>query len=97
MLGLDGATTVRGAFTVPLQFHGPAAKGGFDSLTAEVSYDRGTTWRKAPVTPAPSGKKGRVLTLDHPEKAGSVSLRATLKAKDGTAFTTTVRDAYLLK
>ncbi|MFK0132385.1 S8 family peptidase [Streptomyces rubiginosohelvolus] len=97
VLGLDGATTVRGAFTVPLQFHGPAAKGGFDSLTAEVSYDRGTTWRKAPVTPAPSGKKGHVLTLDHPEKAGSVSLRATLKAKDGTAFTTTVRDAYLLK
>ncbi|RST20530.1 hypothetical protein EF908_27050 [Streptomyces sp. WAC04770] len=96
-LGLDGATTVRGAFTVPLQLHGPAAKSGFDTLTAEVSYDRGTTWRKTPVTLAPYGKKGHVLTLDHPEKAGSVSLRATLKAKDTTVFTTTIRDAYLLK
>ncbi|MEV7426654.1 S8 family serine peptidase [Streptomyces sp. NPDC091212] len=79
--------------TVPLTVQGPAAK-NFKSLAVQVSYDGGKKWSKAPVTT----KKGkRTLSLSHPKKATSVSLKAKLTDKSGNTYDVTVVKAYLLK
>ncbi|RDG37675.1 1,4-dihydropyridine esterase [Streptomyces corynorhini] len=79
--------------TVPLTIQGPAAK-NFKSLAVQVSYDGGKKWSKAPVT-TKSGK--RTLSLNHPKKATSVSLKAKLTDKSGNTYDVTVIKAYLLK
>ncbi|MEW1725209.1 S8 family serine peptidase, partial [Streptomyces sp. NPDC093109] len=79
--------------TVPLTIQGPAAK-NFKSLAVQVSYDGGKKWSKAPVT-TKSGK--RSLTLSHPKKATSVSLKAKLTDKSGNVYDVTIEKAYLLK
>ncbi|MFF5563999.1 S8 family serine peptidase [Streptomyces sp. NPDC012623] len=79
--------------TVPLTVQGPAAK-NLKSLAVQVSYDGGKKWSKAPVT-TKSGK--RTLSLSHPKKATSVSLKAKLTDKSGNTYDVTVIKAYLLK
>ncbi|MFF0015946.1 S8 family serine peptidase [Streptomyces sp. NPDC005374] len=88
------ATAKSGArLTVPLTLQGPAAaKGHLKSLTVSVSYDGGHTFRSAAVHTDRTGK--RYLTLTHPKKAGTVTLRASLSDTDGNTYTGTVHNAY---
>ncbi|WP_460395516.1 S8 family peptidase [Actinophytocola sediminis] len=60
-------------------------------LTVEVSYDEGSAWRRAPVSP------DLVARLDHPAGASSVSLRVSATDQDGNTVTQTVIRAYLLR
>ncbi|OLF14574.1 hypothetical protein BLA60_04155 [Actinophytocola xinjiangensis] len=60
-------------------------------LTVEVSYDEGSVWRRAPVSP------GLVARLGHPAGASSVSLRVSATDQDGNTVTQTVTRAYLLR
>ncbi|MDX3643105.1 hypothetical protein [Streptomyces sp. MB09-02B] len=78
---------------VPLTLQGPAAK-NLGSLSVQVSYDGGKKWSKAPVT---TEKGKRSLTLNHPKKAKSVSLRAKLTDSKGNTYEVTVVKAYLLR
>ncbi len=66
------------------------------TLTVEVSYDEGKTWRTAEVKG--SGME-RTATVEHPRRSsgGSVSLRTYLKDAAGNSFKQTVIKAYLLK
>ncbi len=74
------------AFAIPVAVQGPAPR----SLTAEVSYDGGRTWRRAPVL-------GRSLVVvHHPRDAVSVSLRATAADRGGDTVEQTILDAYRL-
>lgn len=60
----------------------------------QVSYNGGKSWSKAPVL----NRKGkRTLSLSHPRKATSVSLKARLADKQGNSYQVTVVKAYLLK
>ncbi|WP_326702214.1 S8 family peptidase [Streptomyces cyaneofuscatus] len=78
---------------VPLTLQGPAAKNP-KSLSVQVSYNGGKSWSKAPVL----NRKGkRTLSLSHPRKATSVSLKARLADKQGNSYQVTVVKAYLLK
>ncbi|MFJ8764887.1 S8 family peptidase [Streptomyces clavifer] len=79
--------------TVPLTLQGPAAK-SFKSLSVQVSYNGGKTWSKAPVL---TNKSKRTLSLSHPKKATSVSLKAKLTDKQGNTYQVTIVKAYLLK
>ncbi|WP_406164035.1 S8 family peptidase [Streptomyces sp. NBC_00882] len=78
--------------TIPLSLQGPAAT-DLKTLTVKVSYDAGKTWSPAPVTTT-RGK--RTLTLTHPEKARSVSLKSTLTDTTGNTYAVTILKAYLL-
>ncbi|SES32604.1 S8 family peptidase [Lentzea albida] len=60
----------------------------------QVSYDRGATWRAAPLV----GGNGRwAAVLSHPRGAVSVSLKASARDTAGNSVTQTVIDAFLLK
>ncbi|MFD5830529.1 S8 family serine peptidase [Lentzea sp. NPDC060358] len=60
----------------------------------QVSHDRGTTWRAAPLV----RHDGRWFTvLRHPGDATSVSLKASARDTAGNSATVTVVDAFLLK
>jgi subtilisin family serine protease len=64
------------------------------SLSVQVSFDDGATWRDAPVT---SGDGGYRVTVDPPTGAGGfVSLKATARAADGATVEQTVLRAYRL-
>ncbi|WP_407663077.1 S8 family serine peptidase [Micromonospora radicis] len=83
-------------FVIPIQVQrqtGTAAAKTV-SLTVEVSYDGGTTWQQATVK-----KAGRdwSATLQHPNGAGHVSLRATAKDSAGNTVTQRITKAYHLK
>ncbi|MGW4227998.1 S8 family peptidase [Streptomyces sp. NPDC004980] len=79
--------------TVPLTLQGPAAK-SLKSLSVQVSYNGGKKWSKAPVLT----KKGkRMLSLNHPKTATSVSLKAKLTDKHGNTYQVTIVKAYLLR
>ncbi|MFF2718951.1 S8 family peptidase [Streptomyces sp. NPDC058011] len=92
---LSMASTARAGtkLTVPLTVEGSAAGANLKSLSVKVSYDKGATWRTAPVTT--KGEK-KSLRLSHPAKAKSVSFRATVVDKQHNTFTLTVLKAYLL-
>ncbi|MEW1724860.1 S8 family serine peptidase, partial [Streptomyces sp. NPDC093109] len=92
-LDLKSTAAAGKKLTVPLTIQGPAAK-NFKSLAVQVSYDGGKKWSKAPVT-TKSGK--RSLSLSHPKKATSVSLKAKLTDKSGNVYDVTIVKAYLLK
>ncbi|MEV7682724.1 hypothetical protein AB0O64_29860 [Streptomyces sp. NPDC088341] len=92
-LGSAGAKGKK--LTVPLSVQGPAAGKGLKSLSVQVSYDGGTKWAKATVTTAKDGR--RSVTLSHPKKATSVSLKAKLTDRSGNVYDLTVVKAYLLK
>ncbi|WP_051858035.1 S8 family serine peptidase [Streptomyces cellulosae] len=76
-------------FEVPFSIEGAAAGQRPKTLTFEVSYDEGTTWQSAKAV------GGTHLTLKHPAKAGSVSLRAKLTDRQGNTLLQTIERAYL--
>ncbi|MBN1171001.1 MAG: hypothetical protein JXA67_02405, partial [Micromonosporaceae bacterium] len=57
------------------------------TVAVEVSYDRGATWRKAPVCQG-------AFRVTNPAAGGSVSFRATVKDTSGNATVQTILDAY---
>ncbi|MEE6262688.1 S8 family serine peptidase [Plantactinospora sonchi] len=63
------------------------------SLTVDVSYDDGRTWRKATVLAI--GGSG-VALVQHPDRAGFVSLRAAATDRAGNTVRQTVIRAYAL-
>ncbi|KAF4410452.1 S8 family serine peptidase [Streptomyces lycii] len=48
-LAPDSSAAAGERMTVPLTVEGPAARDGYRALEVRVSYDRGATWRDAPV------------------------------------------------
>ncbi|MEV6814178.1 S8 family serine peptidase [Micromonospora sp. NPDC051296] len=70
----------------------PAAK--IASLTVEVSYDGGKTWRSAQVKKTGSEWKA---TVQHPRAAGHVSLRASARDTAGNTVTQRIIQAYRLR
>ncbi len=64
------------------------------TLTVEVSYDDGRTWRTAKLR---TGKQGWVATVNHPRGSGYVSLRAKATDTGGNTVTQSVIHAYRLK
>ncbi|WP_224283968.1 S8 family serine peptidase, partial [Streptomyces sp. LS1784] len=64
------------------------------SLSVQVSFDDGATWRDAPIAPGDGGYR---VTVDPPPGAGGfVSLKATARAADGATVEQTVLRAYRL-
>jgi hypothetical protein len=88
-LGSSGTAPAGARFTVPYVIEGAAAGREPRALTFDVSYDEGTTWQSVP-----AGEGGR-LSLTHPEKEGSVSLRVHLTDTDGNTVVQTIERAYL--
>jgi subtilisin family serine protease len=87
------AGTVRGGVTVATQ---PGAKASRTrSVTVEVSYDEGATWRKATVTR--SGDRFDVRIPAGGTSGGYASLRATAEDSAGNAVTETVVRAYAIR
>ncbi|WP_203996856.1 S8 family peptidase [Virgisporangium aurantiacum] len=80
-------------WAVPVEVQGQpdSAAGRARTLTVEVSFDDGATWRRAPVVR--SGQHGVVL-LRHPAKAGFVSLRAASTDTAGNSVKQTIIRAY---
>ncbi|GLZ76658.1 serine protease [Actinorhabdospora filicis] len=64
------------------------------TLTFEVSYDHGATWKKVPV--ALIGETG-LAVLNHPAGATSVSVRIAATAANGDSAKQTTIDSYGLK
>ncbi|MFB7469653.1 S8 family serine peptidase [Kitasatospora sp. NPDC056184] len=65
-------------------------------LTAEVSFDGGTTWQNAAVGGA--GQNSRRITVDPPAQGDAdVSLRVTAQDADGSSVEQTILHAYRLK
>ncbi|WP_330268541.1 S8 family serine peptidase [Streptomyces griseorubiginosus] len=77
-------------FEVPFTVEGAAAGQRPAKLAFQVSYDDGRTWRSA------RSVGGSHLSLKHPAKAGSVSLRAELTDRAGNTLTQTIERAYLI-
>ncbi|MEV0345809.1 S8 family serine peptidase [Nonomuraea sp. NPDC050680] len=89
-LDLPGNDTVAAgrpfAFTVK-------AEGGASALRVWTSADKGAHWTPAVVLPAPGGSY-KVLVVN---PAGSITIKAEAKGKDGSAVTQTVADAYVAR
>ncbi|MFD4604616.1 S8 family serine peptidase [Streptomyces sp. NPDC058464] len=92
-LSLTATAKAGGRFDVPVVVQGPAAgKGQLKSLTVQVSYDGGRTWKRVAVRTQASGR--RYVTLTHPARPGTVSLKADLADKDGNTYSGTINNAY---
>ncbi|WP_351235857.1 S8 family serine peptidase [Streptomyces sp. NPDC002133] len=89
-LTLAGTAKAGRQFKVPFHVEGAAAGQQPKKLAFEVSYDEGTTWQ-----PARAVGSGH-LSLKHPAKAGSVSLRAKLTDMQGNTLVQTIERAYIL-
>ncbi|MFF4054488.1 S8 family serine peptidase [Streptomyces sp. NPDC001668] len=76
-------------FEVPFTIEGAAAGQHPAKLAFQVSYDDGATWQPA------KSVGGTHLSLRHPAKAGTVSLRAQLTDRAGNTLTQTIERAYL--
>ncbi len=62
------------------------------TLTADVSYDDGTTWHRAGVV---GGADGRfTVSTHHPKGSGFVSLRIGAEDADGNSVQQTITRAY---
>ncbi|WP_229076377.1 S8 family serine peptidase [Actinoplanes sp. DH11] len=83
-------------FDIPVVVeHQPGVRvGAVRSVTVDVSYDDGRTWRKADVRG--SGDK-RVATVRHPDGAGFVSLRASAADTHGNTVSQSLVRAYALR
>jgi hypothetical protein len=77
-------------FEVPFSIEGAAAGQRPEKLAFEVSYDEGASWQ-----PTKTVGGGTHLSLTHPAKAGSVSLRAKLTGRKGNTLVQTIERAYL--
>ncbi|MFE6039011.1 hypothetical protein [Streptomyces sp. NPDC056452] len=83
------------SFAVRTEEPGTAGPVRARTLTAEVSYDDGTTWHQAGVT---GGDGGRfTVTTRHPEGAGYVSLRIGAQDADGNSVQQTITRAHVVK
>jgi len=95
---LDPANRARGGRLTPvplsLGWQPGATRSKTRSLTVDVSYDDGATWRRVPLTAA--GPDGWIAWLCPPAK-GFVSLRAGATFADGGAADYTVIHAYGLR
>ncbi|MGP4048461.1 S8 family serine peptidase [Streptomyces sp. 2A115] len=76
-------------FEVPFSVEGAAAGKRPAKLAFEVSYDEGTTWQPTKAI------GGTHLSLKHPAKAGSVSLRAKMTDRKGNTLVQTIERAYI--
>ncbi|MEE6260204.1 molybdopterin-binding protein [Plantactinospora sonchi] len=94
---LDGrnAAPAGREFRVPVrvQRQAGAEPAGCASLTVDVSYDDGRTWRPARVT---GTGPNRIAVLTHPTGAGFVSLRASATDTAGNTVRQTTIRAYRL-
>ncbi|MEJ3746661.1 S8 family serine peptidase [Actinomycetes bacterium KLBMP 9797] len=84
----------RATYPVSIQQGAGATYGNLTTLTVEVSYDDGATWKAAPVSG--TGLE-RTVTVDHPAGTAFVSLRATAADDRGTSVTETIIRAYGLR
>jgi subtilisin family serine protease len=75
-------------FEVPFTVGGAATGKRPAKLAFEVSYDEGATWHPTKAV------GGTHLSLKHPAKAGSVSLRAKLTDRAGNTLVQTIERAY---
>ncbi|WP_433529803.1 S8 family serine peptidase [Micromonospora sp. CA-263727] len=93
--GQQGAPAGR-SFVIPVRVErqpgAPTAK--IASLTVEVSYDGGKTWRSAQVKK--NGSEWRA-TVQHPRATGHVSLRASARDTAGNTVTQRIIQAYRLR
>ncbi|MFI1481810.1 S8 family serine peptidase [Streptomyces sp. NPDC020747] len=87
-LSLSSTAKAGKRFKVPFTVQGAAAGQRPAKLAFEVSYDEGTTWQPTKAV------GGTHLSLKHPAKAGSVSLRAKLTDKAGNTLVQTIERAY---
>ncbi len=74
-------------FVVPVTVPAPSAANRNRSLSVQVSYDDGKTWKAAPVIAG-------VVVLNHPKGPGVVSLRAKATDVQGNSVELTVLRAY---
>ncbi|GAB3841836.1 S8 family peptidase [Dactylosporangium cerinum] len=81
-------------YPVTVQQQAGATYGNLTTLTVEVSYDDGRTWRPAKVQ---GTGLNRTVTVHHPAGTRFVSLRATAADDRGTAVTQTFIRAYGLR
>ncbi|MGI5452406.1 S8 family peptidase [Streptomyces sp. CA-249302] len=92
-LSLTSTSKAGRRITVPLSLQGPAAaKGHLKSLTVQVSYDGGRSWKPATVRTDTAG--GHYLTVTNPDTPGTVSFKATLADTEGNTYTGTIHNAY---
>ncbi|MEO3818589.1 S8 family serine peptidase [Plantactinospora sp. B24E8] len=83
-------------FTIPVsvQRNGSDHPGQISTLTVEVSYDDGRSWKPVTVT----RQRGQwAVTVDHPVGAEFVSLRSAVTDSDGNAQDQTIIRAYALR
>jgi hypothetical protein len=85
------ARTGTAKYPVIVQQQAGATYGNLTTLTVEVSYDDGKTWKPAKVQ---GGGLSRTVTVRHPAGTQFVSLRATAADDRGTAVTETIIRAY---
>jgi hypothetical protein len=94
---LDDHNTARtaffGAFLVPVTIQGqPGSKvGSGKSLSVEVSYDDGKTWKPASVH---GTGNNWVALLQHPAGHGFVSLKAKAVSTSGSTVEQTILHSY---
>ncbi|MFD5893171.1 S8 family serine peptidase [Streptomyces sp. NPDC060366] len=88
-LSLTSTAKAGARFEVPFTVEGAVTAAGAEELAFEVSYDEGGTWTTAEAV------DGTHLSLDHPERPGTVSLRAKLTDRDGNTLVQTIDRAYL--
>jgi subtilisin family serine protease len=89
----DNSAKAGRPFLIPLslQHNGTGATSRPRTLSVDVSYDEGKTWKKAPTL------LNLVAVVQHPTGADSVSLRATATGRDGSQVTETIIRAYTLR
>ncbi|MFE0632186.1 S8 family serine peptidase [Streptomyces sp. NPDC058864] len=92
---LSGKATRRTGLTVTAShLKGAAGAGAIRTVTLEVSYDDGATWRKATLRQSGSGWKAQ---LDAPSRARFASLRTTARDSKGNSVNQTLIRAFGLK
>jgi hypothetical protein len=93
-LSLASTAKAGRSLTVPLTVEGAAAGRGLRTLRVWVSYDGGEWWRGTAVRTDANG--GKSITLKHPERAKSVSLKVRLSDTSGNTTHQVLHRAYNL-
>ncbi|MFI9041078.1 S8 family serine peptidase [Streptomyces sp. NPDC053726] len=92
---LSGKARRRTGLTVtPTHLKGAAGAGAIRTVTLEVSYDDGATWRRTTLRQSGGGWKAQ---LDAPSRARFASLRTTARDTKGNSVSQTVIRAFGLK
>ncbi|WP_124269903.1 S8 family serine peptidase [Streptomyces sp. ADI96-02] len=89
-VGDDGRAPAGKKVSVPVKVQGAAAGKNLKSLTVQVSYDNGKTWKKAAVT------KG-AISVKNPAKGKAISFAADVTDKKGNTSSVKIYSAYLGK